>query len=244
MHGKWIYYLQRTERPGINDLWRLDLTTHQQELLIKNAGGVTTPTPQPSPDGKSIAFVRRQALMVAGADGRNERFLYDHVETWRSMVWSPDSSQILISWGLPFGTGITKLSLVTASTGLVTPLAPWKGLVGSVVWPSWSSGPFLSVEDYDPVAARRFYNPWDILLHGVPSTNSQIWHLRLPQEQRTQLTQGPASYSGIFGAGPDSYSLVVRRLAPTPGRWDFIAYELGVATQREVPRTVVLELRK
>ena len=95
--GKWIYYLRGTDQPGVNDLWRLDSTTLQKERLIQNAGGVTTPAPQPSPDGKSIAFFRRQVLMLADADGRNERVLCDHCDPWRCMVWSPDSSQILIS---------------------------------------------------------------------------------------------------------------------------------------------------
>ena len=242
--GRWIYYLQGTDQPAINDLWRLDSTTLHKERLIQNAGGVTTPAPQPSPDGKSIAFFRRHILMLANADGRNERVLCDQCDPWHSMVWSPDSSQILISLATPFPymTGVTKLSLVTVSTGQVKPLALWKGIVSSMVWPAWSSGPFLCVKEYNP-AERQFHTFWDVVFNGLPSSNSQIWHLRLPDE-RTQLTQESANYSVVFGAGPEGYSLVAQRMAPAPSRWAILANGFGAADHPEGAATVVLTLRK
>jgi hypothetical protein len=94
-------------------------------------------------------------------------------------------------------------------------LTPWQGAATSIVWPAWSSGPFLCVRPIDP--RRR---------NGPPPT-AQIWQLNLPQrqadkEERTQLTREPANYFRILGAGADGYSLVAQRFLPPPGVWDSI----------------------
>jgi dipeptidyl aminopeptidase/acylaminoacyl peptidase len=207
--GKWIYYLHSADSPVRNDLWRLDPSNRQKVLLIKNVSGGNMFWPQPSPDGKSIAFYRGNGkeLLVAAVDGRNERVLCERCAA-RSMVWSPDSSQILFtSYEEGADYTITKPSLLTVATGQVKPLAPWKGVIYSFVWPAWSSGPFFSL----------------IVNHNGSHTmeSMQIWHLSPLRDERAQVTRNPGNrYFHIFGAGTDGHSLVVHRLPPPQNGWD------------------------
>ena len=241
--GKSIYYLQMTDQPGVTDLWRLDPISRKQKRLIENAGGVITAMPQPSPDGRSIAFFRGKSLMVATADGQGERTLWENSEAtkWPDVAWSPDNSQILAP---AYSQGLLKLNLVTVATGQVRPLAPWRGRIISMVWPSWSSGPFLCA----------------LVLSAGGSEDSvpvrQIWHLTLPQDERIQVTTDRLGYSKIFGAGTSGYSLVVQRVPPRPGLWeqamDFLAtlgpgqHGFGYAIQPPdgFQPTVLLTLKK
>jgi Tol biopolymer transport system component len=186
--GKFIYYLRLTDRAGITDLWRLDIDTRKQKRLIENAGGVITAMPQPSPDGKSIAFFRGKTLMLAATDGQSERVLWQDGEAtkWPGVTWSPDSSQILAP---AFSGGFLKLNLLTVATGQAQRLPPVRGRILSMIWPSWSSGPFLC----------GFVLPSGMNGDFLPVR--QIWHLSLPQNELTQVTTDPLGYSKIFGAG-------------------------------------------
>jgi Tol biopolymer transport system component len=232
-----------TNRPGFTDLWRLNIASLKRERLIANAGGVISQKPQPSPDGKSIAFFRGQTLMLAGADGQGEHILWDagNPAHWPEMAWSPDSSQILVP---AYSNGPLVLNLLTLATRQVRPLVPWRGRFLSMVWPSWSSGPFLCGFVLPPG------------LTGDTQPESQIWHLSLPQEEWTQVTKESPGYLRIFGAGADGYSLVAQRRAPRPGLWelfvDFLATNgpdqhgsgFAVAPPAGFQPTVVLMLKK
>jgi dipeptidyl aminopeptidase/acylaminoacyl peptidase len=240
---KCIYYLRLTNRPGIADLWRLDLASRRTTRLIENAGGVVTSPPKPSPDGKSIAFFRGKTLLLATADRQSERVLWQDGEStkWPDVVWSPDGSQILVP---ALSQGLLKLNLVTVTTGQVRPLKPWRGRIISIVWPSWSSGPFLCAS---ALSAR-----WNE--DSVPVR--QIWHLTLPQDERIPVTADPVGYSKIFGAGASGYSLVVQRNPPRASLWeltvDFLAtlgpgqhgFGTGIPPPAGFQPTVLLILRK
>ena len=234
--GKWIYYTQANDKPGFNDLWRLNVATLKKELLIKNAGGVSTSPPTPSPDGASIAFFRGKSLMLAGAEGRNERVLYEeHDPSTRGLVWSADSSQLLFPIGF-YDANETKLGLLTVATKQVKSLAPFKGSVFSMVWPSWSSGPFLVGRVWDRTA-------------GYPLKSSAIWYLSLPQDQRTEITHEPARYAAILGAGADGFSLVAQRMVPPPSGWDHFvevlnSFGMSLPVQGNFHPSVILMLKK
>jgi hypothetical protein len=234
--GKAIDYLQLADRPGITDLWQLDLSTLKTKLLIKNAGGVTTARPQPSPDGKSIAFYRGSTLMLASADGQNERVLWERQDRWWGfvMVWSPDSTQILVPTDRQSSKGLEDLNLVTVSTRQVRHLAPWRHPILSIVWPSWGSGAFLSVMQPAPA----FLSGRDV---------GQIWHLRLPQDERTQVTDDSANYRSIFGGGANPYSLIAQRVDTRPEAWQIfreLLTTLSMQPSFSPAHTVMLTLRK
>jgi hypothetical protein len=238
--GKAIYYLLLTDRPGITDLWRLDLSTLKTKLLIKNAGGVSTARPQPSPDGKSIAFYRGSTLMLASADGQSEQVLWERPnrqDYWWGFIlaWSPDSSQILVPTERRASKGLRDLDLVTVSTKQVRHLASWRHPILSIVWPSWGSGAFLCVMQPAPAFLSR-------------RAVGQIWHLSVPQDERNQITDGSADYRSIFGGGAKPYSLVAQRLETRPEAWQ-IFREILTTLSMNPPvsspaHTVMLTLRK
>jgi imidazolonepropionase-like amidohydrolase/Tol biopolymer transport system component len=116
--GKHIYFT-RNITPGpifqyaqdsngrIFDIERYEIETGETETAVAGAGGSVRPTP--SPDGKKIAFVRREGtkskLYVKDFTTGEERKVYDALdqdvqETWAvtgvypNMDWSPDSNSI------------------------------------------------------------------------------------------------------------------------------------------------------
>ena len=116
--GKYIYFT-RNITPGatfqyaqdsngeIFNIERYEIDTGKTEAVVTGAGGAVRPTP--SPDGKKIAFVRRERtkskLYVKDFTTGEERKIYDALdqdvqETWAvtgvypNMDWSPDSKHI------------------------------------------------------------------------------------------------------------------------------------------------------
>jgi imidazolonepropionase-like amidohydrolase/Tol biopolymer transport system component len=88
---------------------RLELATREQVRFVAGPGGSIRPTP--SPDGRSLAFLRRvrarTVLMVADVESGAERTLFsgldrDLQETWAvhgvypSMAWTPDSRSLVL----------------------------------------------------------------------------------------------------------------------------------------------------
>jgi imidazolonepropionase-like amidohydrolase/Tol biopolymer transport system component len=107
---------------------RLDLDTREVERFVSGPGGSIRPTP--SPDGKSLAFIRRvrgkSVLYVADVASGAERPLYDGLErdmqeTWAihgvypSMAWTPDNKTLVFWAG-------GKLQRIDVGTKQVTPI--------------------------------------------------------------------------------------------------------------------------
>ncbi|MDB5691100.1 MAG: amidohydrolase [Alphaproteobacteria bacterium] len=117
--GKAIYFT-RNVTPGpvfeyaqnsntdLFDIQRYDLNTGEVTTVVSGAGGSVRPTP--SPDGRKIAFVRRERarskLYVKDLVSGEERKIYDALdqdvqETWAvtgvypNMAWTPDSRSIV-----------------------------------------------------------------------------------------------------------------------------------------------------
>ncbi|MCA6282841.1 MAG: PD40 domain-containing protein, partial [Phenylobacterium sp.] len=110
---------------------RYDLETGKSESLIGGEGGAVRPTP--SPDGRKIAYVRREAtqpkLYIRDLATGEDRKLYDALdmdvqETWAvtgvypNMAWTPDSASIVFWAG-------GRLNRVELSTGKST-VIPFK----------------------------------------------------------------------------------------------------------------------
>ncbi len=119
--GKHVYYTKNTT-PGpvfeyaqdsngqLFEIERYDLDTGKTESVIGGEGGAVRPTP--SPDGKKIAYVRRERtkskLYVRDLASGTDRKVYDALdqdvqETWAvtgvypNMAWTPDSAS-LVFW--------------------------------------------------------------------------------------------------------------------------------------------------
>lgn len=119
--GRYMYYsldatsganfeYDKDGNTGIYAVDRLDLVTRETQRLIAGPGGACRPVP--SPDGKSIAFIRRvrfeSTLFVMDLASGQTRAVYspmerDNQETWAvhgvypSFAWTPDGSRI-IAW--------------------------------------------------------------------------------------------------------------------------------------------------
>ena len=105
---------------------RLDLESGKTERLTGGPGGACRPTP--SPDGKSLAFVRRvrgeSVLYVRDLESGRERPVYDGLErdnqeawalhgVYPGFAWTPDSEDVVVWAG-------GQIRRVTVSTGAVS----------------------------------------------------------------------------------------------------------------------------
>jgi imidazolonepropionase-like amidohydrolase/Tol biopolymer transport system component len=105
-----IFEYAQDSNTDLFDIERYDLDTGEVTKAVTGAGGSVRPTP--SPDGKKIAFVRREAtrskLYVKDLASGEERKIYDDLdqdvqETWAvtgvypNMAWLPDNSG-LVFW--------------------------------------------------------------------------------------------------------------------------------------------------
>ncbi|MEO1526218.1 MAG: amidohydrolase family protein [Planctomycetota bacterium] len=118
--GNYLYYSQdvtpgdtfeydKDSTKGIYAIKRLDLRDGTTEVLIRGPGGACRPTP--SPDGKSLAFVRRvdakTGLHVFDLESGSIRLVYDDLErdmqeAWAihgvycGFDWTPDGESIVL----------------------------------------------------------------------------------------------------------------------------------------------------
>ncbi|MDN4631707.1 amidohydrolase family protein [Sphingomonas sp. PsM26] len=119
--GKGIYYTRnvspgpifeyaQNSRTDLFNIERYDIDTGEVTTAVSGVGGSVRPTP--SPDGKKIAFVRRDhgktTLWVKTLESGDERRIYDALdrdvqETWAvtgvypNMAWTPDS-KTMVFW--------------------------------------------------------------------------------------------------------------------------------------------------
>ena len=147
--GKGLYYT-RNITPGpifqyaqdsngeLFDIERYDFDTGEVTTAVSGVGGSVRPTP--SPDGKWIAFVRRERarskLYVKNLESGEERKIYDALdqdvqETWAvtgvypNMAWTPDSRSLVFWAGGKIrrvgadGTGAAEIPFHIADTRVV-----------------------------------------------------------------------------------------------------------------------------
>ncbi|MEE8371932.1 MAG: amidohydrolase, partial [Sphingomonadales bacterium] len=135
--GKYVYFSQdvtpgktfqysKDSNTQLFQIKRIDLETGRIEIVVRGPGGAVRPTP--SPDGKTLAFVRRirarSALFLKDLESGKEWPIYknlemDMQETWAvhglypNMDWTPDNKSIVFWAG-------GKIQRIDVASGEVT----------------------------------------------------------------------------------------------------------------------------
>ena len=189
--GEFIYYLREVLASGVRTLERIPVLGGDPESLIFD---VDTP-PSFSPDQKQLAFVRWRPgggahLVVAGADGRNERLLLDKKpgENLARLAWSPDGETVVVMAG---ADGREDGFLLAVSV---------EGAEEREVSSGWAS------------ISDLFWSPDgdSLILAGRPQgsdAQNQIWEVSYPGGEKRRITRDLNQYNGVTLSG-DGEALV------------------------------------
>jgi len=123
-----IFEYAQDSNTDLFDIERYDLETGEVTTVVSGVGGSVRPTP--SPDGKKIAFVRRERakskLYVKDLTSGEERKVYDALdqdvqETWAvtgvypNMAWTPDGASVVF-WA---GGKIRRVAVADGTNGVI-----------------------------------------------------------------------------------------------------------------------------
>ena len=184
--GNHIYFVQRKSDSPIGDLYRVPTLSGPARKLLT---GISSPVAL-SPNDKQIAFVREladsSALLIANADGTNERMLLSRKLpdsfSIEGPAWSPDGQTIACPIA-NFSEGINQniVAVQVADGSEKTLLSePWPN-VGRVAWTEDGKGILM--------AAREPTN--------LGASNRQVWFVSYPGGKPTHVTNDLNDYRGV-----------------------------------------------
>ena len=192
--GNYVYYSIASQEYPDRALFQVPTLGGTPKKLLENIA----PSPITfSPDGKQFAFVRpapgkEPALMIANADGTNERKLVavrNPPEAILSSAWSPDGRRIAYVRSNTDSNDQTIFEAQVAD-GSTRPLTAQRWLrIFRLAWLADGSG---------------------LLILATPGQSfiSQIWHLPYPEGEARQITNDLNDYRGMSLAA-DSNTLAV-----------------------------------
>lgn len=201
--GRYVYYsedvtggpsFQYNKNPHdtIYAIKRLDRQTGKSQTVIDTAGGAVRP--QPSPDGKSLAFVKRireksvlHVLDLASGEARPvwDGLSHDMQEAWAifgpyaNFAWTPDSKAAVI-WAQG------KLWRVDIASGKPAQI-PFSAHIEQTVAQALRFEQKLDAGRFDPKMIRDVATSADgktLIFHAV----GQLWRKRLPDGKPERLT--------------------------------------------------------
>lgn len=184
--GNHIYFVQRKSDSPLGDLYRVPTLSGPVRKLLS---GVSSPVAL-SPDDKQIAFVRElaasSALLLANADGTNERELLTRKLPDSLSIegpdWSPDGKTIVCPVA-NFSGGINQnVVTVQVSNGTERNLLAesWPN-IGRVVWADDGRGIFMSGREPGNLGAA----------------GRQVWYVGYPNGKPTRVTNDLNDYRGV-----------------------------------------------
>jgi serine/threonine protein kinase/Tol biopolymer transport system component len=173
--GDYIYYSMQAKK-NFTALYKIPVLGGE---VIKITENVESPVTF-SPDGDRMAFVRREQLMIADADGSSETLLAKASDggSWIFPAWSPDGKSI-VSSVFSARNNNTQLVEVAVQDGSEKPLvAPgWLGISG-VNWLPDASGIVIAGRDLETKV-------------------SQLWLMTYPEGKLSRITNDLNNYRGL-----------------------------------------------
>ncbi len=215
--GRYVYFSEDMSPGGAFDynrnvhgliyaIRRLDRETGEIENVVASAGGAVRP--QPSPDGRSLAFVKRvrdksvlHVLDLASGEARPvwDGLSHDQQEAWAifgpypNFDWTPDSKAVVI-WAQG------KLWRIDMASGTPAQI-PFSAEVRQTVLPALRFAHSLEGADFAPRMIRDVATSPDggtLVFHAV----GQLWRKALPggTPQRLTRDEGRFEYTPSFSA--------------------------------------------
>lgn len=214
-----LFFITTQPNSTISVLYRVLLRGGPaQQLVVNIDAGIAL-----SPDGTQLAFVRsfpgqhRDALIVANADGSDERELAsrEHPDkfSFATASWSPDGK--LIALGASRYNGLECAILgVPRAGGEFIELTRWEWKTMCAV--AWSG---------DADAAKLYFSAM-----AANENSFQIWRLIYPNQQAQRITNDPNNYEELSLAA-ESRTLVTMQTEVRANLW--------LATALDSPRALV-----
>jgi Tol biopolymer transport system component/imidazolonepropionase-like amidohydrolase len=221
--GRYVYFSEDVSPGGafeynrnvhgvIYAIKRLDRETGEIETVVGSAGGAVRP--QPSPDGRQLAFVKRvrdksvlHVLDLASGEARPvwDGLSHDQQEAWAifgpypNFDWTPDSKAVVV-WAQG------KLWRVDMASGAPTNI-PFTAEVEQTVLPALRFAQPLDGDSFAPKMIRDVATSPDgktLVFHAV----GQLWTKALPNGEPRRLTRDDGSFEYQPSFSPDGRKLL------------------------------------
>ncbi|MBW8312875.1 MAG: amidohydrolase family protein [Rhizobium sp.] len=221
--GRYVYFSEDVSPGGafeynrnvhgvIYAIKRLDRETGEIETVVGSAGGAVRP--QPSPDGRQLAFVKRvrdksvlHVLDLASGHARPvwDGLSHDQQEAWAifgpypNFDWTPDSRAVVV-WAQG------KLWRVDMASGAPTNI-PFTAEVEQTVLPALRFTQSLDGDSFAPKMIRDVATSPDgktLVFHAV----GQLWTKALPNGEPRRLTSDAANFEYTPSFSPDGRKLL------------------------------------
>jgi serine/threonine protein kinase/Tol biopolymer transport system component len=217
--GGYIYYTRHDQQNPQGTLYQVPVLGGASKKILTN---IAFPISL-SPDGRQIAFGRYYAdsnedeLLVANADGTNERSLLRPKTLWLSeaaATWSPDGKVLAVGYGQRDVGDRMVVALVSVADGRVKlmPTPRWFH-IGQIAWFNEGSGLVLQVQEQE-------------------FGKLQIWQLSYPGGEARRITNDLSSYNGNLTLTASGNALVTVQDEMTSRIW--IAVGGKASSAREV----------
>jgi serine/threonine protein kinase/Tol biopolymer transport system component len=215
--GNFLYYVARDQNNmALTSLHQTTLFGHNPRKLIEGIRATITF----SPDGNRFAFMRRNELIVANADGSNEQTLATRQQPdsfTGPVAWSPDGKILAcVAWRAdndPYNT----LVAVSVEGGAEKPMTARRwDTISSVAWLADGSGVVISALD------------------TALAPNAQLWQLSYPGGEEIKITNDLNDYRGV-SLTADSTTLVTLQ--------ESLSLSLSTVTKGESSRATEITAR-